>query len=248
MEHVLLDHGNEETIKITRDLGCWSGFSIYPNTKMSPQRMTAIVQEYGIERMIINSAADWGVSDPLMIPRTVLKMQQARIPDEHDRAARLAQPGRLLRAERPHGQGSPGVARAGEPPRDVGRELAAPRAGPGPDVAEGRRHARPPASPRLRPRRRREGLPRPSKGEAPGGRRERPPRPLGAARPPHRARAAERRVARTSRAESSPTSPRGAPATPRASYSSRPRKPTTTRWSTSTSTATWRRRRSSSAA
>ena len=81
MEHVLLDHGNEETIKITRDLGCWSGFSIYPNTKMSPQRMTAIVQEYGIERMIINSAADWGVSDPLMIPRTVLKMQQARIPD-----------------------------------------------------------------------------------------------------------------------------------------------------------------------
>jgi predicted metal-dependent TIM-barrel fold hydrolase len=80
MEQALLDHGNEETIKITRDLGCWSGFSIYPNTKMTPQRMAAIVKEYGIERMIINSAADWGVSDPLMIPRTVVKMQQARIP------------------------------------------------------------------------------------------------------------------------------------------------------------------------
>jgi predicted metal-dependent TIM-barrel fold hydrolase len=81
MEHVLLDHGNEQTIKMTKDLGCWSGFSVYPNTKMSPQRMTEIIQEYGVERMIVNSAADWGVSDPLMIPRTVLKMQQARIPD-----------------------------------------------------------------------------------------------------------------------------------------------------------------------
>ena len=64
MERVLLDHGNEITIKITRDLGCYQGFSIYPNTKMSPQRMTAIVQEYGVERMIINSATDWGSATP----------------------------------------------------------------------------------------------------------------------------------------------------------------------------------------
>ncbi|MCR9248692.1 MAG: TatD family hydrolase [bacterium] len=80
MERVLLDHGNEETIKITRDLGCWSGFSIYPNTKMDPHRMVSIVQEYGIERMIINSAADWGVSDPMMVPRTVVKLEQAGVP------------------------------------------------------------------------------------------------------------------------------------------------------------------------
>lgn len=105
MEHVLLDHGNEETIKITRDLGCHSGFSIYPNTKMTPQRMAQIVQEYGVERMIINSAADWGVSDPLMIPRTVLKMQQARIPEAdieqlvwHNPVDFFAQSGRLDKA------------------------------------------------------------------------------------------------------------------------------------------------------
>lgn len=79
MERVLLDHGNEETIKITRDLGCWSGFSIYPNTKMDPARMTAIVLEYGVERMIVNSAADWGVSDPLMVPRTIAKLEQAGV-------------------------------------------------------------------------------------------------------------------------------------------------------------------------
>ena len=82
MERVLLDHGNEETIKITRDLGCVQGFSIYPFTKMDPNRMVKIVLEYGVERMIINSATDWGVSDPLMVPRTVLKLQQARVPDE----------------------------------------------------------------------------------------------------------------------------------------------------------------------
>ncbi|MEZ6026233.1 MAG: TatD family hydrolase [Planctomycetota bacterium] len=81
MERVLLDHGNEITIKLTRDLGCYSGFSIYPNTKMDPLRMTKIVVEYGVDRMIINSACDWGVSDPLMIPRTIVKLQQARVPD-----------------------------------------------------------------------------------------------------------------------------------------------------------------------
>ncbi len=77
MERVLLDHGNEETIKITRDLGCWQGFSIYPHTKMDEDRMVKILLEYGIDKVIINSAADWGVSDPLMVPKTVAKMRAA---------------------------------------------------------------------------------------------------------------------------------------------------------------------------
>ncbi len=80
-ERVLLDHGNEETIKITRELGCWSGFSVYPNTKMSPERMASIVLEHGIERMIVNSAADWGVSDPLMVPKSVAKLREAGYPE-----------------------------------------------------------------------------------------------------------------------------------------------------------------------
>jgi predicted metal-dependent TIM-barrel fold hydrolase len=102
MERVLLDHGNEETIKITRELGCWSGFSIYPFTKMDEARMVAIVLEYGVERMVINSAADWGVSDPLMVPKTVLKAQQAGIDDAkleqlvwHNPIEFFAQGGRL---------------------------------------------------------------------------------------------------------------------------------------------------------
>jgi len=80
MERVLLDHGTEETIKITRELGCCSGFSIYPVTKMDVPRMVRILQEFGVERMIVNSACDWGVSDPLMVPKTVMKMEQAGFP------------------------------------------------------------------------------------------------------------------------------------------------------------------------
>ena len=81
MNLVLLDHGNEETIKLTRELGCWSGFSIYPLTKMDPPRMVSILQEYGLDRVIVNSACDWGVSDPLMVPKTVLKMELAGFGD-----------------------------------------------------------------------------------------------------------------------------------------------------------------------
>ncbi len=81
MNKILLDHGNEETIKITRELACHQGFSIYPHTKMDENRMVAIILEYGIERVIINSAADWGVSDPLMVPKTIVKLSQAGVPE-----------------------------------------------------------------------------------------------------------------------------------------------------------------------
>jgi predicted metal-dependent TIM-barrel fold hydrolase len=78
-ELVLIDHNNEETLQLTLDSGCWAGHSIYPHTKMDEQRMVSLVQKYGKERMIINSAADWGVSDPLKVPKTVKAMQAAGI-------------------------------------------------------------------------------------------------------------------------------------------------------------------------
>lgn len=81
LSRVLLDHGNEETIRITRDSGAWLGFSIYPNTKMSPERMVQIVKEYGVERIIINSACDWGISDPLSVPKTADLLLKAGIPN-----------------------------------------------------------------------------------------------------------------------------------------------------------------------
>lgn len=78
-EKVLVDHNNELTIPLVRDTGHVAGFSIYPNTKMTPERMVEIFRRFGTERMIINSAADWGVSDVLMVPKTVQIMRKAGI-------------------------------------------------------------------------------------------------------------------------------------------------------------------------
>jgi uncharacterized protein len=64
-ERVLLDHLNETTMKHAVDSGCWMGFSIYPDTKMDEDRMVAILKTYGTEKVLVNSAADWGKSDPL---------------------------------------------------------------------------------------------------------------------------------------------------------------------------------------
>lgn len=85
-EHVLVDHLNELTVRQVLDAGCWAGFSIYPDTKMDPDRMVRILQEYGSERILVNSAADWGHSDPLRTRATGEAMRAAGFDeDEVDR-------------------------------------------------------------------------------------------------------------------------------------------------------------------
>ncbi|GGS24482.1 TatD family hydrolase [Actinokineospora fastidiosa] len=73
-ERVVVDHLNEVTVREVKDSGCWMGFSIYPDTKMDEDRMVAILQEYGTDRMLVNSAADWGRSDPLKTVKTARAM------------------------------------------------------------------------------------------------------------------------------------------------------------------------------
>jgi len=82
---VVVDHNNEETIQEVLDRGFWAAFSIYPHTKMSSERMVAIVQQYGPERILVNSAADWGISDPLSVPKTAALMKEKGLPEEHIR-------------------------------------------------------------------------------------------------------------------------------------------------------------------
>ena len=101
-ELVLIDHNTEETLPLTLDSGCWAGHSIYPATKMDEARMVELVKRYGSERIIINSAADWGVSDPLKVPKTVARMREAGISEAAietivwgNPAAFFAQSGRL---------------------------------------------------------------------------------------------------------------------------------------------------------
>lgn len=78
-EWTLIDHNTEETLPLTLDAGCWAGHSIYPKTKMDEPRMVELVKRYGAERILVNSAADWGVSDPLKVPRTRDAMREAGI-------------------------------------------------------------------------------------------------------------------------------------------------------------------------
>jgi len=79
---VIIDHNTEETVKEVLDKGFWAAFTIYPFTKMGNERMVQIVKEYGGERIMVNSAADWGISDPLAVPKTAALMVKHSIPRE----------------------------------------------------------------------------------------------------------------------------------------------------------------------
>ncbi|MDF1701467.1 MAG: TatD family hydrolase [Planctomycetota bacterium] len=81
-DKVLYDHNTEETMDIVRDFGCWAGMTVYPGTKLSPARAANILETYGHERCMINSSADWGVSDPLMVPKTILELRRRGWEDE----------------------------------------------------------------------------------------------------------------------------------------------------------------------
>jgi predicted metal-dependent TIM-barrel fold hydrolase len=101
-ERVLIDHNNEETLPIVLATGCWAGHTIYPNTKMDELRMAALIKKYGSDRIIINSAADWGISDPLKVPKTIAVMREQGIGEDtiqqivwNNPVAFFAQSGRL---------------------------------------------------------------------------------------------------------------------------------------------------------
>ena len=76
MEHgldpamVIIDHNNEETVQEVLDRGFIAAFTIYPKTKMGNERMVAVVERFGSTNIIVDSSADWGVSDPLAVPKT----------------------------------------------------------------------------------------------------------------------------------------------------------------------------------
>lgn len=103
---VVVDHNNEETVRDTLDRGFWAAFTIYPQTKMGNERMVEIVRQYGCERIIVDSSADWGVSDPLAVPKTARLMLECDIPADHVHAvcyanalAAYGQSGRMAEAD-----------------------------------------------------------------------------------------------------------------------------------------------------
>ena len=78
---VLIDHVEEHTVRHVLEAGFWAGMTLYPITKCTPQRAVDIVERYGPERLLVNSAADWGPSRPSVVPEFILEMRRRRHPE-----------------------------------------------------------------------------------------------------------------------------------------------------------------------
>jgi predicted metal-dependent TIM-barrel fold hydrolase len=72
---VIIDHVEEHTVSMVLDAGYWAGMTLYPESKCSLDRAIDILEVHGPERLWLNSACDWGVSDPLAVPQCALRMK-----------------------------------------------------------------------------------------------------------------------------------------------------------------------------
>ncbi|MCF7957631.1 MAG: TatD family hydrolase [Phycisphaerae bacterium] len=81
-QRVMIDHAEEHTVGEILDRGFWAGLTIYPNTKCTPQRAADILEIHGTERIWVNSAADWGPSDPLAVPKCGVELKRRGHSDE----------------------------------------------------------------------------------------------------------------------------------------------------------------------
>jgi hypothetical protein len=73
---VCIDHCEEHTIRLALEEGYWAGVTLYPLTKANPERAVDMVEMYGADRILINSSADWGPSDPLAVPAFIQAMRR----------------------------------------------------------------------------------------------------------------------------------------------------------------------------
>jgi predicted metal-dependent TIM-barrel fold hydrolase len=73
---VWIDHVEEHTVRAVLAAGYWAGMTLYPITKCSPRRAVDILERYGPERLLVNSSADWGPSDPFTLQQCVLEFRR----------------------------------------------------------------------------------------------------------------------------------------------------------------------------
>ncbi len=74
-DRVLVDHVEEHTVRHVLDAGFWCGMTLYPITKCTPSRATDIIEMYGRDRITVNSAGDWGPSNPLAVQDFIVEMR-----------------------------------------------------------------------------------------------------------------------------------------------------------------------------
>lgn len=75
-QRVLIDHVEEHTVRIALDNGFWCAMTLYPTTKCTPERACDIIEMVGTERIMVNSAGDWGKSNPLAVPEFIQEMKR----------------------------------------------------------------------------------------------------------------------------------------------------------------------------
>ncbi|QQL44211.1 TatD family hydrolase [Sulfuriroseicoccus oceanibius] len=75
-KRVWIDHVEEHTVKMVLDAGYWAGMTLYPQTKMTGERAADILEMYGWDRMLVNSSADWGPSDPFTLQECVMECRR----------------------------------------------------------------------------------------------------------------------------------------------------------------------------
>ena len=79
---VMVDHAEEHTLRMILDNGYWAGLTLYPQTKVSAQRAVDMIERFGVERICVAGACDWGPSDPIAVPRLILEMRRRRHSEE----------------------------------------------------------------------------------------------------------------------------------------------------------------------
>ena len=72
---IIVDHNTEDTMDLTRKLPVWAGLTVYPYSKLNPERVGGILKKWGLEQTLVNSSADWGVSDATSLPKVAMFMK-----------------------------------------------------------------------------------------------------------------------------------------------------------------------------
>jgi uncharacterized protein len=75
-ERVMIDHAEEHTLGMILENGFWTGLTLYPQTKVSPERAIDMIEVHGPERICVASACDWGPSLPDAVPHFALAMRR----------------------------------------------------------------------------------------------------------------------------------------------------------------------------
>ena len=133
-ERILLDHGNEETIRSRASSAASRASRSTRSRRWTSRAWSRSIREYGVDRIVVNSAADWGISDPLMVPKLVQALLRAGFAAADVQQLVWDNPLGLLRAERPHRPSRARDAARRLAPRDPRGQLDPARPGPGQDV------------------------------------------------------------------------------------------------------------------